>query len=69
MSDTERKRDCTPLRLLRMKMGQAIGRNLHVSFSPQEAVRIMSYIDAHLPKPRTYKRPAYEEKIASRLRA
>lgn len=69
MSEYKRKTDCTPLRTLRIKMGQAIGRNVHVSFSPQEAVRIMSYIDAHLPRPRTSNRPAYEEKIASQLRS
>ena len=54
---------------LRVKMGQAIGRNVYASFSPKECLRILLSIDAINPKPSKAKRPAYEEKVPSRLRA
>lgn len=57
------------LKTLRRKLGGAVGRNCHVSFSPQEAVKILSYIDEKFPKPKNFARPAYEEKVLSKLRA
>jgi GTP cyclohydrolase I len=53
--------------MLRIRMGVAIGRNIHISFSPQECVKILSTINEITPP--KGKRPAYEEKVSSRLRA
>jgi hypothetical protein len=57
------------LKTLRRKLGGAIGRNCHASFSPQEAVKILSYLDEKFPKPKNVRRPAYEDKVLSKLRA
>ena len=64
-----KKEKASGLTSLRVKMGLAIGRNIHVSFSPKECLRIMLSIDAINPKPPKAKRPAYEDEIPSRLRA
>ena len=53
--------------MLRLKMGQAIGRNMLVSFSPKECVKILSCINEIQPPKGN--RPAYEEKVLSKLRA
>jgi hypothetical protein len=64
----DKKTQYCALKTLRRKLGGAIGRNCHASFSPQEAVKILSYLDEKFPKPKGYQRPAYEDKVASRLR-
>jgi hypothetical protein len=49
-------------------LGQGIARNIHVSFSPQEAVAILLAVDEASPrKHRTV--PEYQHKVVKKLRA
>jgi predicted DNA-binding transcriptional regulator YafY len=54
--------------MMRRVLGQGIARNIHVSFSPQEAVAILLAIDELSPrKHRTV--PEYQYKVVNKLRA
>jgi hypothetical protein len=49
-------------------LGQGVARNIHVSFSPQEAVTILLAVDEASPrKHRTV--PEYQHKVVKKLRA
>lgn len=62
------KRYTKGIALLRRVLGQGVARNIHVSFSPQEAVSILLAVDEASPrKHRTV--PEYQHKVVKKLRA
>jgi hypothetical protein len=61
------KRYTQGIALLRRVLGQGVARNIHVSFSPQEAVAILLAVDEASPrKHRTV--PEYQHKVVKKLR-
>ena len=64
----ENKMAYNALKTLRHKFSVGISKNTYISFSPKEAVKILSMIDRRIPRPKGYHAPAYEDEILSKLR-
>ena len=68
MKPYEPKMAYNALKALRHKFAVGISKNTYISFSPKEAVKILTLLDERIPRPKGYQRPAYEEEVLSKLR-
>jgi len=64
----EHKMAYNALKTLRHKFAVGISKNTYISFSPKEAVKILTLLDQRIPRPKGYQPPAYEDEILSKLR-